>query len=110
MKWVSKLYQKLVDSLIRFFFKDNKELLKNYGITIDPDITISTLVGPMPNVGEFYIPATDTAAFEIIQINISNNCVVIREVGTDTEFSIDSELFFILFVKKESIKTDYGKF
>lgn len=97
MKWVKDLVHRFFKWMFSLWVKFNS---KN-GLSFNPDISISNMAAPMPALHTFYELAHDTAAFEVMHVDIKDSCVTIREVGTDIEYKIDAELFIILFVLKE---------
>ena len=97
MKWVKNTIHKLFKWVFSLWAKLNT---KN-SVSFNPSISISAMPSPMPNINTFYEVATDTAVFEVLETDVRNNTVTIREVGTDIEYKIHAELFIMLFVLKE---------
>lgn len=103
MKWASNIIHRFIKWLISLFFRQNHK----YGVSFDVDINLSNLMSPLPNVNTFYDLARDVGIFEVVDVNAKESIVVIREVGTDTEYKIDSELFIILFVSKSDASSNF---
>lgn len=95
--WITRVYK----GILRIFFGSlfGKHVSDRYGVSFNPDITLSDLPSLMPSVHEFYELADDVSFFEVVDVSIQNRIVTIREIGTDTEYPIDSNLFEVLFVR-----------
>lgn len=106
MKWASNIIHRFIKWLISLFFRHNRK----YGVSFDVDINLSNLMAPLPNINTFYDLAKDVGIFEVIAVSAQESTVTIREVGTDTEYKIDAELFIILFVSKSDPSSNFDLF
>lgn len=95
--WITKAYKWMLDKIFRSFI--GSKISSKYGVSFDPSISLSALPTALPNVNDFFMVATDVAYFEVIATSKEKNVVVIREVGTETEHTIDPVLFELLFIK-----------
>lgn len=90
------------------FFKTDKglEFSETYGLSFNPDISLSQLPVYLPSKEDFYKLATDLNNFEIIKIDEDKLIVIIREICSDFEYEISLDLFDVLFVKIEKPNID----
>lgn len=109
MKWVKKRLDSLLSFVLRLLFGRGTYIGNKYGVSFDNRITISSLPSPMPKVSDFYEIVPEKLIFEVMNVNVENNLVYLREVGSDTLYPINAELFIMLFVKNYS-QYDINKF
>lgn len=109
MKWVKKRLDSLLSFGLRLLFGRGTYIGNKYGVSFDNRITISSLPSPMPKVSDFYEIVPEKLIFEVMDVNVENNLVYLREVGSDTLYPINAELFIMLFVKNDS-QYDVNKF
>lgn len=102
MKWVKRRLDSLRSFFLRLLFGKDAFIGRKYGVSFDNQISISSLPSPMPKVNDFYDLVQEKLIFEIMRTDVANNVVHIREVGSDTVYSINAELFIILFIKNDS--------
>lgn len=95
--WITKAYKWMLDKIFRSFI--GSKISSKYGVSFDPSISLSGLPTALPNVNDFFAIASDVAFFEVTGVSVEKNTVTIREVGTETEHTIDPVLFELLFIK-----------
>lgn len=108
--------KRLLDGLITvvyklglmLFFQTNKgkDFSQTYGVSFNPDITLSQLPIVIPSKNEFYRLSDTLNNFEIIHIDEEDLYVVIREICTDNEHKLSIDLFDLLFIKVEKPNLD----
>lgn len=108
--------RKLIDGLttrvyklgLWVFFKTDKgrEFSETYGLSFNPDISLSQMPIYFPSKEDFYRLAPDLNNFEIVKIDEDKLIVTIREICTDFEHDIGLDLFDTLFVKIEKPSID----
>lgn len=109
MKWVKNRLNSILSFVLRLLFGRGSYIGNKYGVSFDNRITISSLPSPMPKVDDFYEIVPEKLIFEVLKVDVPNNLVYLREVGSDTVYPINAELFIILFVKNYS-HVDVNKF
>lgn len=108
MKWIRDTIDKIMGFILTLLFGTNSKFGKKYGISFDNNITLSSLPSPMPTISDFYEPVNENLIFEVMDTSLDDNSVSIREVGTDTIYKIDAELFIMIFVLKEPTKVIFN--
>ncbi len=107
LKTLKKLRDGLSTRVYKFFlwifFKSKKgqEFSETYGVSFNPDLSLSHMPVYFPSMKDFYNVASDLSTFEIIKIDEESLLITIREIGSDTEHKIHLDLFDILFIKIE---------
>ena len=102
MKWVKKRLDSLLAFGLKILFGRGTYIGNKYGVSFDNRITISSLPSPMPRVNDFYEIVPEKLIFEVMDVSVENNLVHLREVGSDTIYPLNTELFIMLFVKNET--------
>ena len=93
---------------LQIFFKTNKgkDFSIKYGLSFNPNITLSKLPLLVPPKNEFFKLDANIGNFEIVEIDAKKFTIVIREICTEDEFKLSIDLFYLLFVKIEKPDID----
>ena len=102
IKWINNCFNNTIERIYCFLIAKNK-----IGVSFDNELKIDNLMSVVPPLNTFYELATDLQPFEVVNVDLKTKTISIRELGTDTEYGIDSDLFVMLFVKIEMAQSNF---
>lgn len=97
------LSTRLFNYVLNKFFNTNagKEVTDIYGLSFNPSIQFMEIPTLFPEKNTFHKVANDLSLFEVLNNDIDTDLITIRELGTEIEYSINVDLFNVLFIEEK---------